>query len=48
MAGERVADDELLDGKGLVDAAPGKRAHDIVGNAEIGERDVDVSSFLSE
>lgn len=48
MAGERIADDELLDGKGLVDATLRKRAHDMVGNAEIGERTVDVSSFLSE
>ncbi len=38
MTGERVADDHLLDGERLIDAAAGKRAHDMLGNAEIGER----------
>ncbi len=48
VTGERVADDHLLDGKGLVDAALRKRAHDILGYAEIGERHDFVSSFLSD
>ena len=48
VTGERVADDHLLDGEGLVDAALRKRAHDVLGYAEIGERHDFVSSFLSE
>ena len=44
---ERVADDHLLDGKGLGDAALRKCAHDRVGDAGIGKRFDGVSSFLS-
>ena len=38
MAGKRVADHHLLDGEGLCDVTARKRAHDSVGNAEIGKR----------
>jgi len=37
VAGERVADDELLDGERLGDVALGKRAHHVFGDAEVGK-----------
>jgi len=37
VAGERVADDHLLDWEGLGDVARGKRVHDMIRNAEIGK-----------
>ena len=37
VAGERVAHDSLLDGKGFGDVAAGKRAHHWFGDAEIGK-----------
>ena len=40
VAGERVADDHLLDGEGLGDAALGERVHHRVRDAEIGKRRV--------
>jgi hypothetical protein len=48
MAGERVADDHLLDREGLDDAALRKRARNCVRDAEIGKRRDDVSSFVSD
>ena len=45
VTGERVADDHLLDGEGLRDAACGERVHHRFGDAEIGERHDDVGSF---
>lgn len=47
MAGEGVADDELLHREGGGDVAGGKRAHDRVGDAEIGKRSDVVCSFSS-
>ena len=37
VAGERVADDQLLDGEGLGDVAARESAHDRFGDAEIGK-----------
>ena len=37
MAGERVADDQLLDGERLGDVALGERAHHGFGDAEVGK-----------
>lgn len=47
MPGQRVADDQLLDGEGLGDVAALKRADDRFGDAEIGKRNDVICSFLS-
>lgn len=48
MAGERIADDQLLDGEGFGDVPLRKCARDRLRDAEIGERHDDVCSFVGD
>jgi hypothetical protein len=48
VAGQRIADDQLLDGEGGGDVAARERTDDRFGDAEIGKRSDVVSSFLSD